>query len=74
MPCKFLDLETKECTVYENRLKMNPNCKTIDEIAEIGGNVPPKCNYKGIYKFKKKLIVANPKMEKKLKKKYFGIE
>lgn len=30
-PCKYLDIETLECLVYENRFKLNPYCLSIKE-------------------------------------------
>ncbi len=30
-PCKFLDIESKTCTVYDNRKEMEPECITLTE-------------------------------------------
>jgi len=43
-PCRFLDVETKLCSVYDRRRSMNPGCLTVPEgIAR--GVFPADCPY-----------------------------
>jgi uncharacterized cysteine cluster protein YcgN (CxxCxxCC family) len=70
--CKFIDKETKECSIYENRFKINPECGTM-ELMAISGGMPPKCNYHATMKFKYKTKVASPQNEKRLWKKILKI-
>ena len=43
-PCKFFDLKSKRCTIYENRHEINPNCLTLEEMYYLG-SLPKKCPY-----------------------------
>lgn len=43
-PCNFLDLETNNCTIYEERRKHHPNCLSIEEMILLG-TVPKECPY-----------------------------
>ncbi len=43
-PCRYLDVETKLCTVYERRREVNPDCIDVEEgIAR--GVFPADCPY-----------------------------
>ena len=43
-PCKYLDEETRLCTVYERRQEVNPDCLTLEEGIQIGV-FPADCPY-----------------------------
>jgi uncharacterized cysteine cluster protein YcgN (CxxCxxCC family) len=66
--CKFLDPESKECTIYETRFTDNPECGSMQIMVDHGG-MPPECNYHKELKFKYKTKIASPKNEKRLWKK-----
>lgn len=66
--CQFLNFETKGCTIYFNRLNINPECGDLQVIEESGG-MPPMCNYHAEMTFKYKTKIASPKTEKRLWKK-----
>ncbi len=46
IPCKFLDTETNECTVYEERFIKQPLCTTAAASAE-SCTLPDDCPYVG---------------------------
>jgi Uncharacterized conserved protein len=46
VPCKFLDVETNLCTVYEERFSRQPLCTTAARSAEAGA-LPDDCPYVG---------------------------
>lgn len=43
-PCKYLDLSTHLCTIYEKRHKINPECLTVEEGIRLGV-FPLDCPY-----------------------------
>lgn len=44
--CNYLDLETKKCTIYENRFEKNPLCHRVTVDTVIGKKVlPASCAY-----------------------------
>ena len=43
-PCPFLDEETRLCTIYEHRHRLNPDCLTIEEGIKLGV-FPADCPY-----------------------------
>lgn len=43
-PCKYLNLETKSCTVYEKRKELAPDCLSIGEALKKGA-LPRECVY-----------------------------
>lgn len=43
-PCRFLNLDTKECSIFKNRLNINPLCLPIKECIEKGA-FPKGCRY-----------------------------
>lgn len=43
-PCKYLDLETNLCKVYERRHEVNPECLTVEQGIEMG-IFPADCPY-----------------------------
>ncbi len=43
-PCKYLDLNTQKCSIYEKRKEINPNCLTLKEMY-IKGTLPKRCPY-----------------------------
>lgn len=60
-PCKFLDLETKTCTVHKERFRKNRRCSPID-IAIRDGGYPEGCAY---LKHNSNLIKVPPKVHYK---------
>lgn len=44
IPCRFLDVETRLCTVYERRHEANPNCLTVEEGIKVSA-FPADCPY-----------------------------
>jgi len=45
-PCSWLDVETRLCTVYENRFEVNPRCRRITvPRALFAAYLPPSCGY-----------------------------
>lgn len=42
--CPFLNKNTKLCTIYDNRFKINPYCRTIEQ-AKDQGTLPEECLY-----------------------------
>ena len=43
-PCKYLNLDTRKCSIYEKRHEINPNCLTLKEMY-IKGTLPKNCPY-----------------------------
>jgi hypothetical protein len=43
-PCRYLDEQTRLCTVYERRFEANPDCLTVDEAIRLGA-LPADCPY-----------------------------
>ena len=43
-PCKYLNLNTRKCSIYEKRHEINPNCLTLKEMY-IKGTLPKNCPY-----------------------------
>lgn len=68
-PCKYLDKETKKCTIYERRHGENPECKDISTLYFEGSGVPPDCNYESEYNFDLGSRIAKKYEEKLLIKK-----
>ena len=64
LPCKFIDTETKLCTVYEDRFEKNPFCHTMIALASKDG-CPPECNYKDHIDFKVKRTRVASDLEEK---------
>lgn len=55
-PCKYLDLKTKMCSIYPDRLKVNPRCNTIRQ-GITTGIWHPECIYiKNNKKYKKGIV------------------
>ena len=45
-PCRYLDTETKLCTVYDERLKKNGRCNRLTPFhAMFSSALPPACAY-----------------------------
>ena len=44
IPCEFLDLATKACTIYERRFELNPECLSIERGIRMGV-FPADCPY-----------------------------
>lgn len=45
-PCKFLDIDTMRCTIYEKRKELNPLCLSIDDGSIVDtGSLPKGCLY-----------------------------
>ena len=44
IPCAFLDVETKLCTIYEHRFRLNPECLSVEKGIELGV-FPADCPY-----------------------------
>lgn len=45
IPCEYLDLTTKECTVYAQRSQKKPDCVAINEAIIALGVLPRECAY-----------------------------
>ena len=43
-PCKYLNLNTRKCSIYEKRHEINPNCLTLKEMY-IKGTLLKNCPY-----------------------------
>lgn len=43
-PCKYLNIKTKRCRIYETRKEGNPNCLTVEEM-KIICSLPKECLY-----------------------------
>lgn len=49
-PCKFLDLESRECTVYDTRHRMQPQCKKLTlRDALFNRLLPEECAYRQLF-------------------------
>ncbi len=49
-PCRFLDLETARCTVYERRFEMCSRCHRVTPlIAMRGRQLPETCAYRKLF-------------------------
>lgn len=49
-PCGFLDLETAECSVYEDRFAMCPGCNRVTPFKAMRkGVLPDECSYRQIF-------------------------
>jgi uncharacterized cysteine cluster protein YcgN (CxxCxxCC family) len=44
-PCRFLDIETKRCTIYSERSVRNPECMTLTPEVVRAGILPADCPY-----------------------------
>jgi len=44
IPCKYLDLKTRLCTVYEQRSEVNPSCIDVEQGLKMGV-FPADCPY-----------------------------
>jgi uncharacterized cysteine cluster protein YcgN (CxxCxxCC family) len=44
LPCRYLDVRTKLCTVYGRRHELNPDCLTVEEGIALGV-FPRGCPY-----------------------------
>ena len=62
-PCEFLNKKTGKCTVYKDRFKYQPKCKSLDELQYIGG-VPNLCEYKDDYDFRYKNVLMTGECER----------
>lgn len=62
-PCPFLDLDTKLCTIYEERFEINPYCESIKDAIKHNG-LPKGCKY--LKETNKKTIPRQPFEPKKL--------
>lgn len=46
-PCRYLDVVTRQCRIYENRFSINPECvKLTPELVETLRWLPKECGYK----------------------------
>jgi uncharacterized cysteine cluster protein YcgN (CxxCxxCC family) len=43
-PCKYLDTKTNLCTIYEDRLELQPYCKELYVVLE-SESMPSTCGY-----------------------------
>jgi uncharacterized cysteine cluster protein YcgN (CxxCxxCC family) len=51
-PCRFLDVKTKQCTVYDRRFDVCPTCKKVNIFkALFSPYLPESCAY--VQKFRK---------------------
>jgi hypothetical protein len=50
-PCRFLDTYTGECTVYDRRFELNPECRKVTILhAKFDRLMPPTCGYVTAYR------------------------
>ena len=55
VPCKFLDTQTKSCTVYEHRFRICPDCRKMTIFhALFSKYLPASCGYVEEYRLPKK--------------------
>lgn len=48
-PCRYLDVVTRQCRIYDNRFSINPDCiKLTPELVETLRWLPDDCGYKRI--------------------------
>jgi len=48
-PCRYLDVVTRQCRIYENRFSINPECvKLTPELVETLRWLPKECGYKKV--------------------------
>ncbi|MBJ94379.1 MAG: hypothetical protein CMP23_07840 [Rickettsiales bacterium] len=45
VPCRYLDLETRNCKVYGARFEAEPQCNKVDPSAVLRGMLPESCSY-----------------------------
>lgn len=45
VPCRYLDLKTRLCTVYPRRFEVEPECLSVDREAIEEGIMPDGCAY-----------------------------
>jgi len=43
-PCKYLNIKTGRCNIYNKKREINPNCLTLEEMY-INGSFPKECSY-----------------------------
>lgn len=49
-PCPYLDLETRLCTVYDERFAINPRCHRMTlRQAVFADHLPPTCGYRRLF-------------------------
>jgi uncharacterized protein len=54
-PCRYLDTNTRLCTIYENRFKICSNCNKVTMYhALFGRYMPSQCAYVQTFRKKKK--------------------
>ena len=46
IPCEFLDVKTRQCTVYPERFRKQPRCSTAEDSAK-ANSLPGDCPYVG---------------------------
>lgn len=48
IPCRYLDIETRQCRIYPRRLEINPKCiKLTPTLLPTLRWLPAECGYKG---------------------------
>lgn len=58
-PCQYLDIKTNRCTIYEERFKLEKNCKKVNLFRVIfSPYIPPTCSY--LKKFHYLRLFYNP--------------
>ncbi len=60
-PCKFLDIETRKCLIYDNRFILNPYCVEIEQAVR-QQCLPGECLYLKLKKYEK-YDKSHPKLD-----------
>ncbi len=45
VPCRYLDLDTRNCKVYSSRFEAEPQCNKVNPSAVMQGMLPADCSY-----------------------------
>ena len=54
LPCRHLDLASRQCTVYEKRFQANPSCRKMTILHALFVRwLPPECGYVRHYRFRR---------------------